>query len=538
MTIQPTGRETVIPTLTNKISNLGDGTEPFDTPVINPAGEEVHSTGGPRLRHVPNAVSAMVLFGARLIAAVLQLRFVDKAWGGGYTGLNALSNQVLLYVTLLELGLAQAAITLLYKPIMQGDFPRIAAIVTALRHDVRRLAAVGAVVAIPCVLLYARAIHGALPFRTVALTLLCVAASGLVQLAAIHFQVYLNAAEQLDKVNYTFAAGYLLKTGVGLTLALATHEYAFLPASIAVLTLAEFASLRIAFRRDFPHPLAGANWREGVRDVRGKAKYVTIQRVAGVAYYQSDFVILSLTTSLVTVKDYAKYQYVAAALLSVVGMVAASLTTSVARMQLRQHAENRRRRYVIAQSAICFVGAVLMVGFWFSAPQVVRLAFGTDPVVDPLAIRLFGVALFLNIVKTVDDVFLIAKGVFEIGWWIPLLEVPIYVVTGVVLSRHIGFLGILVASIATNLAIATLVKGLVLPGPVFDSTRAQWYGSRVWSTVKALVLVVPLAALYGLITHFVHQNLLRVVSTSLLALGYLLVGVRFTFWYSSSQKQQ
>lgn len=31
-----------------------------------------------RLRHLPNAVSAVVLFGVRLLAAVLQLRVVDK----------------------------------------------------------------------------------------------------------------------------------------------------------------------------------------------------------------------------------------------------------------------------------------------------------------------------------------------------------------------------------------------------------------------------------------------------------------------------
>src|SRR5271157_6351578 len=71
-----------------------------------------------RLRHYQNVSSAIYLFAARVLAAVVQLRVVENIWGAQYSGLNALSNQVLLYITLLELGLAQSAISLLYEPIV------------------------------------------------------------------------------------------------------------------------------------------------------------------------------------------------------------------------------------------------------------------------------------------------------------------------------------------------------------------------------------------------------------------------------------
>jgi O-antigen/teichoic acid export membrane protein len=260
-----------------------------------------------------------------------------------------------------------------------------------------------------------------------------------------------------------------------------------------------------------------------------------IQRVAGVAYYQSDFIILSITTSLVMVKDYAKFQYVAAALLSIVGLVASSLTTSVARLQMRLHAENRRRQYVTAQSAIALIGAVLMLPFWFSAPSVVSLAFGKDPEIDRSAILLFGVALFLNIVKVVDDIFIMAKGAFEIGYWIPAIEVPVYVVTGVLLSRRIGFAGILIASIATNLIVSIGLKGIVLSRQVFDSTRMQWYGNRLLSVGTAILAIVPLACIYALAQRFLHPSFLRLGLTSLIALGYAFAGVR---WLLSRMPQE
>ena len=490
----------------------------------------------PRLRHVPNAVSAVVLFAARLLVAVLQLRLVDKYWGGGYTGLNALSNQVLLYVTLLELGLSQSAITLLYEPILKRDFPRVSGIILALRHDVRMLALLGCAVIFPAVAWYAHSIHGQLPIVTVTGTLICIAITGVLQLTAIHLQVYLNAAEQLDKVNYTFAAGYLVKTLVGLTLAIHWHNYMLLPVTIAVLTVGELLSLRIAFKRAFPQFVA-TEWRSHARTIRKRARFVMIQRVAGVAYYQSDFIILSITTSLVMVKDYAKFQYVSAALLSMVGLVASSLTTSVARMQMRLHAENRRKQYVTAQSAIAFIGAVLLVAFWFSAPTVVFLAFGNDPEMDKSTILLFGAALFLNIVKVVDDIFIMAKGAFEIGFWIPALEVPVYVVTGVLLSQRMGFAGILIASIATNFIVSIGLKGIVLSRQVFDSTKTQWYGYRLLSMGLALLAIIPLVFVYQLANQFVHPNILRFGATTAIALGYMLAGVRWLLRRSSRESR-
>ena len=486
-----------------------------------------------RSRHYQNVGSALFLFAARLLCAVIQLRLVDKWWGGAYTGLNALSNQILLYVTLLELGLSQSAITLMYEPVLQRNFPRISAMVTAVRHDVRTMAICGAGFIIPILATYAWFIHGSLPFWTVAGTLATVASAGLIQLAAVHFQAYLNAAERLDKVNYTLAGGYLLKTMIGLSLAIYWHNYLLLPGVIALLTIGEFLCLKLAFHHAFPG-FSQVPWHQEARRIRNRAKFVVIHKLAGLTYYQSDYIILSLTTSLLVVKDYAKFQYVSAALLSLVGLVASALTTSLARLQIRIDAENRRRQYGEAQFAMCLIGAVLMLAFWFSASTVVSLAFGKTPTIKESSVLLFGIALFLNVVKTVDDVFIMAKGAFQVGYWIPVIEVPIYVVIGLTLSRRIGFSGILIASICTNIAISIFVKGLVLSGPVFDSTRRQWYVTRFLSMAKALILVAPLVCMYIAAPHWLHNASLLALITDAAALIYLLAGLRLMLSSSTS----
>jgi hypothetical protein len=477
--------------------------------------------------HILNVSSAIYLFVIRVIVAVLQLRFVERVWGGSYSGLNALSNQVLLYTTLLELGLSQAAITFLYEPIATANRERASALVSALRHDIRALLLWGACLAFPLLALYAHAMHSQVPMRTLLGTLWLIAFTGLVQLATLHFQVYLNAAERINRVNFVLGTGYLVKTAIGLPLAIHFHRYLLLPGTIAALTFGEYAALKIAFHHAFPNFAIVQQWREMARTIRTRAKYVVVHKIAALAYYQSDFIILSLTASLVIVKDYAKYQYVSAALLSVLGMVSVALTTSIARLQLRHAAETRRQQYVLAQRAVALMGAILMLGYWFTAQTVVNLAFGHSSGITQRTILLFGIALFLNIVKTADDVFLAAKGLYEVGWWIPAIEVPTYLVTGYFLSRRMGIPGILVASIFTNLTISVLCKGIVLARPIFDSTPEQWFGARVMSVARAAVIAAPMAVLYIAIPKSLHHGaVVTFVVTNGLAGLYALAMVR------------
>ena len=442
-----------------------------------------------------NAASAIILFTARVLASMAQLKYVERYFGGSFSGLAVVSNQVLLYVTLLELGLAQATISFLYEPILRRDDAKTSALLAAVRSDVRRLILIGSLVVFPVLAIYARFLGNQVPYTTIVATLWLVALGAFIQLAAVHFQAYLNAAERLGWVNLILGLGYLVKTAIGLTLALHFRDYLWLPASICFLTTAEFMAMKLVFSRLFPH-FHATEWQWAANTIRRRARFALIHKVAGVAYYQSDFIILSLTVGLMVVRDYAKFQYIAAGLLSAVGTIAIALTSSFAYTQMRRRPEARFRQYVRLQFGASVVGAIACAGYIYVAPDIVRWAFGGAETIGLGTLSLFGLALFLNIVKIADDMTITARGAFRVGYGIPIVEVPVYIVLGVVLTRRLGFPGILIASVATNLLITVVVKGALLAREVFDASRAQWYARRAANALCALLLVVPLVALH------------------------------------------
>jgi hypothetical protein len=458
-----------------------------------------------------NVVSAVFLFTARAIASIAQLKYIEQNFGGSYSGLTVVSNQILFYITLLELGLAQAAVSFLYEPIRRRDHETTSALVIALRFGMRRLILFGSLAIFPALVIYARFLHSRVPYATIVVALCLVAMSAFGQLASVHFQAYLNAGERLRWVNLILGAGYLIKTAIGLALALHSHEYLWLPLTISVLTVLEFLGLKLAFARQFPE-FRPTEWQWAAVTIRQRARFALIHKIAGVAYYQSDFIILSLTAGLLVVKDYAKYQYVSAALFSVIGTVSIALTSSFAHGQLSRPSEARFGEYARLQFGAALLGVAALLGYFYVAPVAVRWAFGQVEIIGPWPLALFGAALFLNIVKIADDMMITARGAFRAGYGIPIVEVPIYITLGVLLSRRFGFCGILVASIATNLLISVLVKGFLLSRQVFDATRLQWFARRSLNVGKALLLSSPLILLHWLTARTFSAPALQVAS--------------------------
>lgn len=473
-----------------------------------------------------NIASAIFLFTARVISAIAQLKYIERYFGGSFSGLTVVSNQVLLYVTLLELGLSQAAISFLYEPILHRENDRTSALLTALRSDMRRLIAMGSLAVFPVLAIYGRLLHTQVPYGTIVSALWLVAVTAFIQLAAVHFQSYLNAAERLGWVNLILGSGYLVKTAIGLAIAVRFHQYLWLPGAIALLTIAEFLLLKLAFTRHFPQfRPAIAQWAS--QTIRDRARFALIHKISGVAYYQSDFIILSLTAGLIAVKNYAKYQYISAALLSVMGTVAIAVTASFAYSQMRKQAEARFRQYAQLQFVVAMLGAIACLGFFYVSPEIVRWAFGQAEIIGRWPLILFAVALFLNVVKIADDMMITARGAFRPGYGIPIAEVPIYISLGVFLSRRFGFEGILVASAVTNLIISVLVKGILLSRVVFDASRTRWFTRRAVNVGMALLLGTPLLPLHSAINWAFPSAILRVSSWcgSALLYGFMVLRV-------------
>lgn len=467
-----------------------------------------------------NLFCSLLFFLARVAAAVLQLKLVDHFFGGQYAGLNALLNQLAFYVALIELGLAAAAISLLYEPIKASDHHRTSGLLFALHRDTRSLMLCALPVVAALIYGYSRSLHSSLPYFVILATLALTALSGLITLLSIHYQAYLNASEQIYQIHLVLGAGYLVKTAAGVALAVYWNNYLLLPATVVVVTMGEVLTMKWRFHRAFPHYVAHAT-RDAFSVIRNRAKYVLFHRVGGLIYYQSDFIILSLVASLTLVKNYAQVQYVVAGVLGLSSAIFNALTASIARRQLDVPSNTRWRQYATVLRSTYFLGICIAIAFVFAAPAAVGLVFQGD-VLPERTFLLFGMLLFLNLIKQVDDTFITATGIFHVAFYLPILESSMYAVLGVVLAKRFGIEGIVTAGIVTNATFAVIGKSVVVAHGIFERGVFRMAVTKSIAFAIAIILSVPILLLFAFARELVTNRVVFVLGTSAVAGVYVL----------------
>lgn len=472
-------------------------------------------------RHTLNLASGVFYFAARAVCAVIQLRVVTQYIGAEYGGLNAVLNQVIYYVMLAELGLSTAAISMLYEPVERGDVQATSGLLSALRGDIRRLLWVAAPLSLPLIYVYSRAVHSEIPWVIAFTCMVLVAASTLTTLVTVHCQAYLNASGQIYRTNMILGGGALLKTAVGLGAAVYLHSYLAVPAAVALLTLGEVFLLLRTFRAVFP-AFEGFHLAEHTLKLRTQAKYVLFHKVGGLIYYQSDFIILSLAASLVAVKTYAQYQYLAAGMIGLFNAAFSSLTSTIAARLISASPEERRRQYGTVCLAAYFAAFCLAGAFRYSAGSFVSALFHDDRGLTAGVVTLFAVLLFLNLSKTVDDVFITARGAFRPGYYLPLMEAAGYILQGVVMVRWMGSEGILWAGIATNLIFAVIAKSIVVARAVAHTPAPAFLLRKALNLGAAALLAAPVYFVFSRIDGLALNATLKFVLINAVAVSYMI----------------
>jgi O-antigen/teichoic acid export membrane protein len=412
--------------------------------------------------------SAGLLFTARALAVIYQLRFANRVFGTNFGGLIALLNQITFYILLAELGLAAATTSLLFEPVHKGDLGRVKALMLALRIDVRRILNYLVPLSILMSAVLSFWLRKQVSIVPLSLSLLLTCAAALMTFMALPYQSHFNASDRVPVRNLILGTGFALKVSLGIVLAKAMHSFVGLPLGTALVGVAE---LLIQQRLVMSSLESAESSREMIADarssIREKAKFVIVHRIGYLFIYQSDYIILLLSSSLSLLGYYAQYQYIYAGLLSFSIAVGGTLTARIAKRQIDLGQKFFPRLYRKTSLLVACAAVICGSGFYLFADFAIRLLYKSSNY-DHRAVTLFSVLLMLNIFKMNDDLWIDTTGAYHKGYYLPILEACTYVFLGLVLVRHMQISGILYAGIATNLIFSVLFKSFVIGGGVMD----------------------------------------------------------------------
>lgn len=435
-----------------------------------------------------------------------------------YLGLSGVFDNVLTVLSLVELGIGPAMTFALYKPLADGNVQYLKSLMQLYR---RSYVLIG--IAILCLGL------GFTPFyRFLIQTDADIAYLDVIYLlyvfntAISYFYSYKRSLLEADQKKYWYNITHAL-CKVALDIAqiaalLITKDYlAYLVIQILFTWIENIVIARIADRR-YPfllekniQPLTKAQTAPIWRNV----KAVVFHKVGSIVVNSTDNLILSKFIGLAVVGVYSNYLLVINGIHTVIDLFFGSVTASVGNLNV----SSDQRSINLIFNRLFFLQNWLYgwasIGLICLIQPVITIFFGKRYLFDMEIVVWLGLVFYTNGMRRTILIYKDTAGLYYKDWFKPILEAVFNLFASIYLLKVIGVSGVFIATVITNLGIASWIESYVVYKNVLKTPYVKYFIQYGTYTVLNL--------LAGLLTYMCCQAL--PLTGFLLLIGKLLLAV-------------
>lgn len=426
-------------------------------------------------------VSVSILFRLFMLAgSILVRRFLIRYIGNEVNGLDSLYASLIGFLSVAELGVGSAITFCMYKPIVDGDESKVAALYQLFTRTYRIIAAVmfGAGLLMIPFLPYLAKDYTKLDVN-LGVTFLLMLVSVVTSYAFSAKTSLINAYKNNYVTTTISSVGMLIQYGLQLIAILATKSFsAYLICRTAAMLLQWAATEWYARRhhRDILH-----HGRETVdagtrKEILDKVKALFMHRVGGILVNSADSMIISAFIGVVVLGKYSNYSTIAVSMSSVIALAFTPLTSVVGHAYVteREKTEQHFRRFYFLNYAL---GVVFFFGYYAIIDDLVLILFGDNLELSKSVSFIITVNYFIQFMRQATLLFRDATGTFYHDRWKPLFEGGLNVVLSILFLKwftaiggeEFGVVGVIAATIITNLTICHVIEPLVLYRHAFEA---------------------------------------------------------------------
>jgi len=413
-----------------------------------------------------------------MVMAIVMKRILIHCCGNEVNGLNALYLSIIGFLAVAELGVGSAITFSMYRPIVAGENEKV----SALYHLFRRWYwIIGGVILAAGLALTPFIHHFARDYSQLDVDLYSTFALMLVSVVLTYLFGAKTALINAYKNNYITTAitsgGLLLQYGLQIAVLFMTGDFKAYLICRSVAVLVQWGITELVTRKNYSvilHTRARID-RKTKLEVTRNIKAMFMHKIGALLVNTVDSVVISIFIGVATLGKYSNYTTIQLSMDGIIKLIFSSMVSVVGHMYA-QKSKNVAQAYCEVFHMLNFmVGAVFYTGYYAVIDPVVAILFAENLIVErsiSLVITLNGFVQFMRSgVLTFRD----ATGAFYNDRWKPLAEGLANLMLSVLLVKQIGVVGVIVATIITNLLICHIVEPYVLYKNAFQVSPKQYY---------------------------------------------------------------
>lgn len=436
----------------------------------------------------------------------ILLGFVNRSvfiWtlGVGYLGISGLFSDILMMLSMADLGFGVALTYSMYKPLAEHDYDRLAALTGLYRRVYRIIALAVTVIGIALVPFLKYLINLRHPIPHITLYYLMFLANTVASYLVVYKTSILTADQKdylLKKYQSLFSIGQVVCTTTFLWL---THNYfIYLLIQVSFTYAQNFYASWVA-ERQYPFikkhvamPLVE------VKEIFRNLYSVFLYKVSGVLLNATDNTIISVMIGTGMVGYYSNYSLITTQLTTLVNTIFYSLTASLGNLVIKEKAKRRYQIFKAIQSVSDIFSSICTTCLFLLVQDLIRVWLGRQFLLSNLTLLAIVVNFYLGIILLPIWVYREATGLYQQTKYVMVVTAIINLILSIWLARILGVAGVLFASAIARLATYFWYEPVLLFRKYFDASSWSYFTSILKNILVTILVVFVCRLLFARFT--------------------------------------
>lgn len=468
---------------------------------------------------IKNSITSLLGNGISFIIAFIAQGLFIRILGVEYLGLNGLFANILTMLSIFELGIGNAIVYNLYKPIANNDKKNISALMNFYKKVYRIIALlifISAILIMPFIKYMLKDVFVDVNIYIIYILFLCSTLTS-------YFMAYkrnLIIANQINYVINIIHMVYLISVNILqiLLLYITKNYYLFLVVKI-ICQLLENIAISMYATKKFPYLLKNNNEKISKKtelDIFSRVKALIFHKVAGIIISGTDNILISKFFGLVSVGLYNNYYVIINGITIIFSQVISTSTASVGNLLVSERQEKRYDTFKKMRFLNAWISVFTAVALLLIIQPFISIWVGKEYQLEMFFVLVIVFNYFQKIQRQVYCTFKDSAGIWREDKYVPLVESALNIIFSIICLKMFGLTGIFIGTIISGLALWCYSY----PKFVYKKLFNRSYIDYVKETVGYILLFVFIAIItYGVsLLVIVDNNLLQVIINTILCL--------------------
>lgn len=419
-----------------------------------------------------------------------------KTMGVEYLGINGLFNNILTVLSLAELGIGNAIMYALYKPLSREDRPKVAAIMQYYRKLYLIVAGVVAAAGLLLVPFLPLLVNTEKAIADITMYYVLYLCNTVFSYLFSYRASIVNADQKMYITKIYYFAFYLVQFILQSALLVATHSFLYYLGAQILCTFGNNYFLSRKAVRLYPY-ITGRDVldKDERRVIFDNIKSLFLYKLGGVLLNNSTNIMISIMIGTVWVGYYSNYGMYITALLLFINIIFSSMNASIGNLNISAEPEHKCSIFNVLNFIAFWITGFSAIALFILFNDFITVWIGSEYILDRLTVG----AIILNfyIMGIINPVWIFrdSVGLFKHTKYVFMVTAVLNIVISVILGRLAGLGGILLAAPVSRMCTNFWYEPLMLYKIYFKKKSADYFKKQF---MYLLIMAVSGTAVYML----------------------------------------